>query len=37
VLLENASGNVIDWTMKNGAYSSWAEIGSAGGFAVKNV
>jgi hypothetical protein len=33
---EDASGNVIDWTLKNGQYSSWNGVGCAGTYAVVN-
>jgi hypothetical protein len=36
ILLQNASGNVIDWIMKNGQFSAWNEVGSAGSYAVLN-
>jgi hypothetical protein len=34
ILLENGSGNVIDWIMKNGAYAGWNEIGNASGYGI---
>jgi hypothetical protein len=36
ILLQNANGNVIDWIMKNGQFSGWNEVGSAGTYAVVN-
>jgi hypothetical protein len=36
ILLQNASGNVIDWIMKNGAYNGYNEVGSALPYAVVN-
>ena len=36
ILLENSTGNVIDWIMKNGQFSGWNEVGGAGSYAVIN-
>ena len=33
-LPENNSGNVIDWTLKNGTFSGWNNVGNSSGFTV---
>ena len=37
LLLENGSGNLINWTLENGYYSSWNEIGYISGYSVVGV
>jgi hypothetical protein len=32
VLLKNSGGNVIDWILRNGQYSTWNEVGNAASF-----
>jgi hypothetical protein len=34
LLLENDSGNLIDWIMQNGAYAGWNQIGNTSGYGV---
>ena len=34
VLLQNGGGSIIDWTMINGVYSGYNQIGNTSGYAV---
>jgi hypothetical protein len=32
ILLQNSSGNLIDWTLTNGTFSGWNEVGNPASF-----